>query len=84
MNEFILFRALFFMAMILLAAVIIAVIALLSSLASRSQLKNERKTKARAARKLHPVVFSGRVRQNPLPASTSLTIERSWLDKVYI
>ena len=82
MNEFILFRALFFVAMILLAAAIVTVVAYGSSLVSRSRSKNKRQKKAKIARKRNPVVVSGRNRENPLPESTTLTIDNCWLHRI--
>ena len=82
MNEFILFRALFFIAMILLAASIVTVVAFGSSLVSRYRSKNQRKKKAKIARKRNPVAVSGRNRENPQPASTTLTIDNCWLHRI--
>lgn len=82
MNEFILFRALYFVAMILLATSIVTVVAFGSSLVSRSRSKNKRKKKAKIARKRNPVAVSGRNRDNPIPASTTLTIDNCWLHRV--
>ena len=82
MNEYILFRALFFVAMILLAAAIVTVVAYGSSLVSRSRSKNKRQKKAKIARKRNPVAISDRNRENPLPASTTLTIDNCWLHRI--
>ena len=81
MNEFILFRALFLVAMILLAAAIVTVIAFGSSLVSRSRSKNKRQKKAKIARIRNPFAVSGRNRENPLPASR-ITIDNCWLHRI--
>ena len=82
MNEYTLFWALFFVAMILLAAAIVTVVAFGSSLVSRSRSKNKRQKKAKIARKWNPVTVSGRNRENPLPASTTITFNDRWLHRV--
>ena len=82
MNEFILFRALFFVAVILLTASIVTVVAFGSSLVSRSRSIIKRQKKAKIARKRNPVAASGRNRDNPLPKSTTLTIDNCWLHRV--
>ena len=81
MNEYILFRALFFVAMILMAAVIVTGIAFGSSLVIRSRSKNKRKKKAKIARKRNPVAVSVRNHENPFPAS-KITIDNCWLHRI--
>ena len=81
MSEYILFKALFLVAMILLAAAIVTVVAFGSSLVSRSRSKNKRQKKAKVARKRSPVAVSGSIRENPLPAST-ITIDNCWFHRV--
>jgi len=82
MNEYILFRALFFVAIILMAAVIVTGIAFGSSLVIRSRSKNKRQKKAKIARKWNPVAASGSNRENPLPASTTITFDDCWFHRV--
>ena len=82
MNEFILFRVLFFIAMILLAASIITVVAFASSLVARSRSKDRRHKKSKTARKRNAVAVSDRNRENPMPVSTSLTINNCWLHRI--
>ncbi len=82
MNEFILFRVLFFVAMILLAAAIVTVVAFGSSLVFRSRSKNKRRKKAKIVRKRNPVSVSGSNRENSLPASTTITIDNCWFHRV--
>jgi archaellum component FlaG (FlaF/FlaG flagellin family) len=82
MNEIILFRALFFIAMILLAASIVTVVAFGASLVSRSRSKIKRQKKAKIARKWNPFAISGRNREDPFPKSTTLTIDNCWLHRI--
>jgi len=82
MHDFTLFRVLFFVAMILQAAVIITVIAFGSSLVSRFRSKDKRKKEAKIARKWNPVTVSGSIRENPLPASATITIDNCWFHRI--
>ena len=82
MSEIILIRALFFVAMILLAAAIVTVIAVGSALVSRTRSMMKRRKKTKIARKRIPFTVSRKNRENPLPASSVITFDDSWLQRV--
>ena len=80
MNEIILFRALFFVAVILLYAVIITVFELGSSLLAHFRSRRQPRMKEKTIRKWIPVVTPESDRENPVPASASkITIDNCWL-----
>ena len=70
MNEYIPFRALFFVVNIL-AALIITAFAFGISLLSQSRLKTKQKKKAVIARKSIPIAKSGSNREDPFPGPAS-------------
>ena len=71
MNDIILFRALFFVAVILLAAVIMTVFALGSSLVTHIRTRHQPQMKAKSIRKWIPVVTPESDRENPFTAPAS-------------
>ena len=84
MNEFILYRALFFLAMFLLAALIVAVFSIGSAIVSLalSQSKKEPEQKADDKRKWKLKTVFSRNREDPFPESTTLTIDNCWLHRI--